>query len=81
MTVVHLVPTGKPEPDVEIVAELKGLLARAESGEVTDLFVVFGTAEDRDVFARCPTDTLGLVAFTEEVARSLKCRALGLGDE
>lgn len=78
---LRLVQPGESTADSQIVEALKDLLARAESGEVTDLFVVFGTKEDRDALVRCPTDLLGLIVFAEEVVRSLKCRALGLGDE
>lgn len=78
---LRLVQPGESTADSQIVDALKDLLARAESGEVTDILVVFGTKEDRDALVRSPTDTLGLVVFAEEVARSLKCKALGLGDE
>lgn len=56
---LRLVKPGESGADGQIVEALKDLLARAESGEVTDLFVVFGTKEARDALVRCPADLLG----------------------
>lgn len=78
---LSLVQPGESTADSQIVDALKYLLARAESGEVTDLFVVIGTKEERDALVRSPGDLLGVAAFAEEVARNLKRSALGLGDE
>ena len=76
---LRLVQPGESPADSQIVDALKDLLARAESGE--DIFAVFGTKEERNALVRSPADLLGVVVFAEEVARSLKCKALGLGDE
>jgi hypothetical protein len=78
---LRLVQSGEAGADSQIVDALKDLLARAETGEVTDLFVVYGTKDERDAIVRSPADLLGTIVFAEEVARSLKCQALGLGDQ
>ncbi|MGS1076658.1 hypothetical protein [Pseudoxanthomonas beigongshangi] len=75
---LRLVQSGKPEPDAEIIGALRELLARAEAGEVLDLFAVIGTVEAREATIRCPGDLLGLMAYTEEAARQVKLQALGL---
>lgn len=75
---LRLVQSGKPEPDELIVKELRELLARAEAGEILDLFAVVGTAAEREATIRCPSDVVGLMAYTEEAARKVKLQALGL---
>lgn len=78
MTNLRLVQPGKPEPDAEIVSTLRDLLARAEAGELADVFVVFGTPDAREANIQCPQDLLGIMAYAEEVARQVKRTALGL---
>lgn len=74
----RLVQPGESGADSQIVDAIKGLLAKAETGELTDLFVVYGTAEAREALVQCPADFLGMATYAEEVARRLKCSALGL---
>lgn len=75
---LRLVQPGESGADSQIVDALKDLLAKAEAGEVTDLFAVYGTAEAREALVQCPADFLGMATYAEEVARRLKCSALGL---
>lgn len=62
----------KPEPDAEIIAVLEQALELARSGEMTDLVIVYGTAESYDYDYRINSDAFAIAGYMSRVTREIE---------